>query len=127
MEENPYRSPTPEFKRKLPENALQSFRLARDFRYAPEYGPAVWTAVKWQVACLALSALMLDRGEAFRMSLAMVIAHWGATAVILYRWPQEASPARLAFVRYGAAFLIIMAIVVVPTAISLLAPQLRLH
>ncbi len=120
MENNPYRSPNPAFRRKPPENSLQSFRLSRDFRYAPEYGPALWTAVKVQAACLVVAALILDRGEVFRTSVATIGAHWAVVAIILYCWPREASPVGLAFVRYGVAILIVITVVVLPLLQSIL-------
>lgn len=118
MDENPYRSPAHEFKRKSAGGSLRSFRLASDFRYAAEYGPAIWTAIKVQLVCLVLAALTLDLGQTLRATFVAVGVHWAAIAVILYLSPHKASPLRLALIRYGTAVMFTSVILLLPMLFS---------
>ena len=112
MELNPYQSPTPE-----PvddDGRLRSFRLAREFKYAAEYRPALLTGVAWQVALFVLTLLLLDGGRIHAVYWLALVVQWAITGFILTLAPQTPSARALAFIRYGILLLTVVAIVIAP-------------
>ncbi|HJT35979.1 MAG TPA: hypothetical protein VJ783_28385 [Pirellulales bacterium] len=117
METNPYQSPAPQSADS--DRGVRSFRLSRDFKYAAEYRPALFTAIKWQSLFFVLTLLMLDMGQAHKAYWIALFIHWVIIGFILTLAPQSPSRLGLAFIRYGILILAIFS--------TLLAPHLFPH
>lgn len=101
---------------------IRSFHLSRHFKYAAEYRPALFTAIKWQALFFVLTLLMLDMGQAHKAYWIALFIHWLAIGFILTLAPQSPSPLSLAFIRYGILILAIFSILLAPHLFSQRSP-----
>lgn len=121
MDQNPYQSPAPEPVED--DGRVQSFRLSREFKYSPEYRPALLMGVAWQAALFVITLLLLDGGRIQSAYWLALVIQWAGTGFVLTLQPQSPSALGLAFIRYGILLLTIGAILVAPYLSPPLVPS----
>lgn len=87
-------------------------------RISPRYRPAIWFALAQEIPILALTAMLLDGGWAFRAWSIAVIGHGIATVGIVLRRPTSPTRLDLALIR-GGAWALAIGIGVVTTMIPI--------
>lgn len=68
---------------------------------SPKYHGAIEMAIAWQLIILLTTALMLDGGMLFRLSLVGAGAHWALILICLVRRPETPTRMDLGFIRFG--------------------------
>lgn len=68
---------------------------------SPKYHGAIEMAIAWQFVLLLSTALILDGGMLFRLSLMGAGAHWALILICLVRRPGAPTRLDLGFIRFG--------------------------
>lgn len=79
---------------------------------SPKYHGAIEMAIAWQLIILLTTALMLDGGMRFRLSLVGAGAHWALILICLVRRPETPTRMDLGFIRFGYVSVAILAWVI---------------
>lgn len=83
---------------------------------SPAYWPPVQTALLQQGIIVVLTALTMDGGLIFHVTVIAVLAYWLAFGVILARRPSAPTQGDLFLIRYGFLLLFVIVFIVGPIA-----------